>query len=511
MIAGLLDAVAKSLLAAERLHILAARVLSLNATSGILVAVSGWRQAGNVATGPPQLDLEDLSLGSRPDPTALPWFPQKQLVLAPPRFMDTHGSEVTLGRWTTPYYACVVRRWLMSYTVVIQPQDAQQQRFGLTGLLSVDVDVSDLDVNQCPGSDQAALAAFLGTHKCHEASSTMKFPYLTERTFCETEAWLERESNTSSVYDTRFRCLRCAPGCANCTGPEPCLADYNWPFRITLLTVTCACVLFTLILIGYVVKHHKLKVFKVASPTFLSITLLGCAIMYLEMAAIFPVLDMYSCVTTKWTRHLGFCEVLFLAWGIRVCYNVRNAESLYNEARLISYAIYNIAAVNIAMVAFHLLIFPRAGPDIKYLLGFIRTQLSTTVTVALVFGPKVYRVLRGHGDQYDSRARARGVTASFSLNGIGLVPEEPPDLYQENEELKEEIQKLAAQIEFMRIVHMEMNNRHLKPKPGGYFSSASAGGKSHSSRSEPSDVSGGIPSDVAGPSVASTSGPGDRL
>lgn len=45
-------------------------------------------------------------------------------------------------------------------------------------------------------------------------------------------------------------------------------------------------------------------------------------------------------------------EVLFLAWGVRVCYNVRNAESLYNEARLISYAIYNIALVNIAMVAF---------------------------------------------------------------------------------------------------------------------------------------------------------------
>lgn len=28
---------------------------------------------------------------------------------------------------------------------------------------------------------------------------------------------------------------------------------------------------------------------------------------YLQMAAIFPVLDMYSCVATKWTRHLGFC------------------------------------------------------------------------------------------------------------------------------------------------------------------------------------------------------------
>lgn len=37
---------------------------------------------------------------------------------------------------------------------------------------------------------------------------------------------------------------------------------------------------------------------------------------------------------------------------------------------------------------------------------------------------------------------------------------------------QEEIQKLAAQIEFMKIVHMEMNNRHLKPKPGGYFNAA---------------------------------------
>lgn len=43
-------------------------------------------------------------------------------------------------------------------------------------------------------------------------------------------------------------------------------------------------------------------------------------------------------------------EVLFLLWGIRVCLGVRNAESLYNEAKLISYAIYNIAFVNMLMV-----------------------------------------------------------------------------------------------------------------------------------------------------------------
>lgn len=83
-----------------------------------------------------------------------------------------------------------------------------------------------------------------------------------------------------------------------------------------------------------------------------------------------------------------------------------------------------------------LFIFPRAGPDIKYLLGFVRTQFSTTTTIALVFGPKISRVLKGHGDKWDQKAKVRSITASFSLNGVGLVPEESPDLYQENEELK---------------------------------------------------------------------------
>ncbi|OQR68327.1 hypothetical protein BIW11_12984 [Tropilaelaps mercedesae] len=302
----------------------------------------------------------------------------------------------------------------------------------------------------------------------------------------------------------------------------------------------------TLVLSAYVYKFRRVKVIKAASPVFLCITLLGCAIMYCEMAAIFPVLDRSCCVATKWTRHMGFCitysalllktwrvsltyrvksahklkltdhqllhwlfpillevaiflgtwtissppegvyikdwsglkfkiceynwwdhtialgELLFLLWGIRVCYSVRHAQSLFNEARHISVAIYNIAVVNTVMMLFHLVFFPDAGPDIKYLFGFIRTQLSTSTTVALVFGPKFYRLLRGEGDSWDTNhSRARGI----SLNGITTAlshEETQTDPYQENEELKEEVQRLAAQIEMMKIAHMEYNNRHLK-------------------------------------------------
>ncbi|XP_015789832.1 probable G-protein coupled receptor CG31760 [Tetranychus urticae] len=170
------------------------------------------------------------------------------------------------------------------------------------------------------------------------------------------------------------------------------------------------------------------------------------------------------CDYNWWDHSLVIMEFCFLLWGIKVCYNVRNAESFFNEAKYITWAIYNIAIVNILMIAIHLLILPKAGPDGKYFFGFVRTQLSTTTTVMLIFGPKFYRVIKGQGDSWDNRVRARGINASFSLNGVGLVHEETTDLYQENEELKEEIHKLATQIELMKLMQMEINNRHLKPK-----------------------------------------------
>lgn len=69
------------------------------------------------------------------------------------------------------------------------------------------------------------------------------------------------------------------------------------------------------------------------------------------------------------------------------------------------------------------------------------------------------------GNDWNARDRARrGINASFSLNGVGVVHEELTDLYQENEELKEQVHKLATQVELMRLRQMQINNRHLKSK-----------------------------------------------
>jgi len=50
-------------------------------------------------------------------------------------------------------------------------------------------------------------------------------------------AWQEQQDNISNYYTEVFKCLPCAPGCDTCTGPEPCLANYHWPFRLVSVSV----------------------------------------------------------------------------------------------------------------------------------------------------------------------------------------------------------------------------------------------------------------------------------
>lgn len=59
---------------------------------------------------------------------------------------------------------------------------------------------------------------------------------------------------------------------------------YYFHYRISLLVISVSCAGLTVCLTIYTRHHRRVKVFRVASPVFLSITLLGCAIMYMEVS-----------------------------------------------------------------------------------------------------------------------------------------------------------------------------------------------------------------------------------
>ncbi|XP_025422700.1 probable G-protein coupled receptor CG31760 isoform X2 [Sipha flava] len=420
----------------------------------------------------------------------------------------------------------------------------------------VEANLSAVTIDQCEKSDESNV--FNGTNKCHDTTTDCVYKP-GDRPFSAGNYWCVCKPGYYSAHvkydgalvevalpeeiEEKYSCHKCWEGCDTCEGPGSCMAKFAWIQRSTFLGITVVCIILTVILIWFVHKNRRIKVFRIASPTFLIITLIGCIIMYSEMGIMFPECTQELCVATKWARHFGFCitylallmktwrvsltyrvksahklkltdkqllqwmtpilviilvymgswtlsdppqavlcketdtelkfwrcsndwwdyclavgEVLFLVWGVRVCYVVRNAESFYNEAQLINFAIYNIFIVNITMMTIHFFLFPDIGPNFKYTLGFIRTQLSTSVTIGLVFGSKVIRVLKGQGDHWEKKLQAKGLM-SYEMNE---VCEETNDLQTENEELKEEIFKLATQIGLLKNSLMHVNNRHLR-------------------------------------------------
>ena len=106
----------------------------------------------------------------------------------------------------------------------------------------------------------------------------------------------------------------------------------------------------------------------------------------------------------------------------------------------------------------------------------------------------------GTANDYDDHIRARGANASIVGEPFGT--NETKDMFLENQELKvrhcdrfitmllkllclfytpnhiklmilrfqEEVQKLAGQIQYIKIVGMLMDNRHIREKKEGYFS-----------------------------------------
>ena len=243
--------------------------------------------------------------------------------------------------WTFPYYQCGTSKWVVTMVILVDKESDlnDQNRVYLT----VDFDVSWMDVNQCPVypnerhltdminnsstySDQS-LDFFHNTHKCPKDTECIhvsgkgwrlgsytctcsKGYYLSNNSFKDSNL----PNSSTDYHHTNITCLACAPGCNEVNAMKcresntPCLATYNWPFRIALLTISIFCIGCTLLLMLLVYRWQRVQVFKMASPIFISICLTGCIVMYSEMAAIFPILNRWQyCVATKWTRHMGFC------------------------------------------------------------------------------------------------------------------------------------------------------------------------------------------------------------
>ncbi|KAM8711703.1 hypothetical protein ACLKA7_012245 [Drosophila subpalustris] len=127
-------------------------------------------------------------------------------------------------------------------------------------------------------------------------------------------------------------------------------------------------------------------------------------------------LKAFLCKTDWWDYTFTSMEVLFLAWGVRLCIMVRKAPSEFNESRFISMAIYNEFLLTCFLNVSMLFLQSPANPDLLYIIFFCHTQLTVTLLLALIFGSKVYIVLRSgksHQENIGLGAKASGAKFNF--------------------------------------------------------------------------------------------------
>ncbi|CAH1779230.1 unnamed protein product [Owenia fusiformis] len=188
----------------------------------------------------------------------------------------------------------------------------------------------------------------------------------------------------------------------------------------------------------------------------------------------------FQCSWDVWDYCGAIGELLFLIWGIRLCIVVRKAPSEFNESRFISWAIYNETLLSVFLNVTMFFLQEPANPDLLYLVVFIHTQLTTTVTLAFLFGSKAYVVYKysdkescptamSRGSKYMAAPKSQGGGTMLSnLDSSGNTTTFLLEECQQNggieKDVQEEFKRLYMQIETLKLKNMKLGNPHLTNK-----------------------------------------------
>ncbi|XP_052103527.1 probable G-protein coupled receptor CG31760 [Mytilus californianus] len=95
------------------------------------------------------------------------------------------------------------------------------------------------------------------------------------------------------------------------------------------------------------------------------------------------------CLKGYWLYAIQCAEVCLLLVGCYMCYLVRKAPGHFNESRYITWAVYNGIILGSFLLILTHLIGHSYGPDLLYLLQGLKIQAFVTITLTLIYVPKL--------------------------------------------------------------------------------------------------------------------------
>ncbi|KAL5005951.1 hypothetical protein ScPMuIL_017109 [Solemya velum] len=185
------------------------------------------------------------------------------------------------------------------------------------------------------------------------------------------------------------------------------------------------------------------------------------------------------CKAGWWDYAIEIGELLLLCFGMYMCYRVRAAPSDYSEGTYITAAIVYEALLSTIFYILRHVYWLNLHPDYLFLMYFLRCQLTITITLLLLFGPKLWYAHRPPED-YHMRSRAYSssdvqdntapetmkLNVGISSNGdvdvgeISLAEMDPEDI-------RAELKRLYTQLQIYKTRTMRKDNPHISKRRGG--------------------------------------------
>ncbi|XP_014677535.1 PREDICTED: probable G-protein coupled receptor CG31760 [Priapulus caudatus] len=311
------------------------------------------------------------------------------------------------GHWTKPYFDCGGGDiWMVTYSSpMFAPDPNNSSLTTFSGVATVDIDLSNIDINQC---DPESNESWGTTDDIIKAASPL-FCYLIaigallmcgdvillffkpSDALCMTAPWFHHFGFFLMYGSLLLRTWRVSQIFKVKSAKQLKLGDKDLGKRlIPICTVA----------VGY------LLAWTLGSPSY-AITIKNQ-----------DDLKIYYCSHDWWQYAATLGQCTFLLWGVYLCYSVRKAPSSFNESKFISWAIYNTIFMNNFIVIIRVVILGSVGPDLLYMLHVIQLQVPATITLLLIFAPKVYMI---HSAEEPSNAPGASVTG-YRTNRVAPAP-----------------------------------------------------------------------------------------
>ncbi|XP_041375052.1 probable G-protein coupled receptor 158 [Gigantopelta aegis] len=185
------------------------------------------------------------------------------------------------------------------------------------------------------------------------------------------------------------------------------------------------------------------------------------------------------CKSHWWDYVIELSEFLFLSFGVYLCYCVRAAPSEYSEGKYISAAICYEAFVSTVFYILKHLWWFSLHPDYLFLMYFLRCQLTITVILLLILGPKLWYAHRPL-DEDNMRSRAysqsdvqeNAAPETMKLN-VGISSNGDVDVGEislaemDPEDIRAELKRLYTQLQIYKTKTMRKDNPHISKRRGG--------------------------------------------